>query len=179
MGLYLWKEKLAPERLTLPQQKAFIWPWQPVGYSMGLSKHAVYTNPIQAAERIEGILSKPLSEVNEAFILLTSLPHPPKDLDWPYRDSNMREGPRGYVTQPQMKVTVRESPSDNEQTSRLQIQDLWGRECGRWGRRKNLCPNYIHKKALLFQSFFMLKWATLMYEQGADVGGNSIWQPPH
>lgn len=54
---------------------------------MGPSKHAVYTNPIQAAECIEGICSKPLSEVNEAFILLMSLPHAPKDLDWPFRDS--------------------------------------------------------------------------------------------
>ena len=47
---------------------------------MGPSKHAVYTNPIQAPECIGGFCSGPLSEVNEAFILLMSLPHPPKTL---------------------------------------------------------------------------------------------------
>lgn len=41
---------------------------------MGPTKHAVYTNPIQAAECIGGICFEPLCEGNEAFILLTSLP---------------------------------------------------------------------------------------------------------
>lgn len=81
------KYTVVPVRLTLPQQKAFN--WQPMGYSMRPSKHAVHTNPIQAAECIEGICSKPLSEVNEAFILLMSLLRPPKDLDWPFRDSGL------------------------------------------------------------------------------------------
>lgn len=62
---------------------------------MGPPKHAVYTNPIQAAECIEGICSKPLSELNEAFILLMSLPHPPKDLDGPLGNLVCERDPEG------------------------------------------------------------------------------------
>lgn len=115
--------------------------------------------PIQAAECIEGICSKPLSAVNEAFILLISLTHRPSGLDWPFRDSKLLEGPRGSVTQPRMSL-IRVGPSGSEQTTT--VADSGPMRQRMWGRRVNVCQNYIHRKAQLFQSFTRYQWATLV-----------------
>ena len=56
---------------------------------------------------------------------------------------------------------------------RLQLQNLWGRECG-WGRKeKCVCQNYIHKEAPLFQSLPMLQWATQCESWELMAGGHS------